>query len=286
MVIAIGRSSARSARWPTTSSGKLKEPGCGRVPSKARPQGDWVLIDAGDIIVHLFRPEVRAASTTWKDVAAEPAEAAGAGAPPDARPRPLGRRRAMPVAGWPEAMRCDHRSSRSAGCAAGPLSGRSADDYRRAPAPGRSSPARGRGTAAARRRRAKRREAELIEAPCPTGAVLVALDERGRRLSTAPTSPRRLGRWRDDGSARRLAFVIGGADGLDAAVPQRADADALAGRHDLAAPAGPRHAAGAALPRPVRSWPAIPITGLLNRQQLRQDSTRGATVLSVVYRRP
>jgi len=38
---------------------KLKEAGHGRVRIEGQPQCDWVLIDARDIIVHVFRPEVR-----------------------------------------------------------------------------------------------------------------------------------------------------------------------------------------------------------------------------------
>ncbi len=37
----------------------LKDAGYGRVRVEGMPQCDWVLIDAGDVIVHLFRPEVR-----------------------------------------------------------------------------------------------------------------------------------------------------------------------------------------------------------------------------------
>ena len=37
----------------------LKENGYGRRSAEGLPHGDWVLIDAGDIIVHLFQPEVR-----------------------------------------------------------------------------------------------------------------------------------------------------------------------------------------------------------------------------------
>jgi ribosome-associated protein len=38
---------------------KLKDMGLGRVSIEGKAQGDWVLLDAGDIVVHLFRPEVR-----------------------------------------------------------------------------------------------------------------------------------------------------------------------------------------------------------------------------------
>ena len=37
----------------------LKEQGLGRAKVEGLPHCDWVLIDAGDVIVHLFRPEVR-----------------------------------------------------------------------------------------------------------------------------------------------------------------------------------------------------------------------------------
>jgi ribosome-associated protein len=39
---------------------KLKAAGLGTIPIEGLPQGDWVVIDAGDVIVHLFRPEIRA----------------------------------------------------------------------------------------------------------------------------------------------------------------------------------------------------------------------------------
>ena len=37
----------------------LKDAGYGRRSAEGLRQGDWVLIDAGDVIIHLFRPEVR-----------------------------------------------------------------------------------------------------------------------------------------------------------------------------------------------------------------------------------
>lgn len=54
-------------------------------------------------------------------------------------------------------------------------------------------------------------EGRLLLAAAPKGAVIVALDERGRSLSSAELA-QTLGRWRDEG-VRDLAFLIGGADG-------------------------------------------------------------------------
>lgn len=67
----------------------------------------------------------------------------------------------------------------------------------------------------------KTREAELLLAAIPAGAVVVALDERGKSPGSEDFA-HRLGRWRDDGVAD-LAFLIGGADGHGDAVRARAD---------------------------------------------------------------
>ncbi len=64
-------------------------------------------------------------------------------------------------------------------------------------------------------------EARALGRVLPRGAVVCVLDERGRQLSS-PDFARLLARWRDEGRAD-AAFVIGGADGLDAALRQRAD---------------------------------------------------------------
>ena len=64
-------------------------------------------------------------------------------------------------------------------------------------------------------------EGALLARAVPEGATLVVLDERGA-LMTSPEFASRLTGWRD--RARDLAFVIGGADGIDPALRGRADA--------------------------------------------------------------
>ena len=68
----------------------------------------------------------------------------------------------------------------------------------------------------------KAREAALILAALPGGARLIALDEQGALWSSRCLADR-LAAWRDHGVAE-LAFAIGGADGLGAAVLDRAEA--------------------------------------------------------------
>jgi 23S rRNA (pseudouridine1915-N3)-methyltransferase len=67
----------------------------------------------------------------------------------------------------------------------------------------------------------KAREAELLLAAVPAGARIVALDETGAQWSSRELADR-LSAWRDGGTAA-LAFTIGGADGLGAAVIEHAD---------------------------------------------------------------
>ena len=60
MIIATGRSARQVGAMADHLLEKLKAAAVGPVQIEGRTQGDWVLIDAGDVIVHLFRPEVRA----------------------------------------------------------------------------------------------------------------------------------------------------------------------------------------------------------------------------------
>ncbi|MDR7123314.1 23S rRNA (pseudouridine(1915)-N(3))-methyltransferase RlmH [Pseudotabrizicola sp. 4114] len=71
-------------------------------------------------------------------------------------------------------------------------------------------------------------EAELLARAVPAGALLVTLDERGA-LVTSPEFAGMLARWRDDGR-QDLAFVIGGADGIDPGLRGRADASLSFGK--------------------------------------------------------
>ena len=59
MVIASGRSSRQVASMATKLAAKIKEEFGKIVRIEGLPVADWVLIDADDVIVHLFRPEVR-----------------------------------------------------------------------------------------------------------------------------------------------------------------------------------------------------------------------------------
>ncbi|MEL6475047.1 MAG: ribosome silencing factor [Pseudomonadota bacterium] len=59
MIIASGRSARHVSALADHVVRRLKEMGTGRARVEGLPNADWVLIDTGDIVVHLFRPEVR-----------------------------------------------------------------------------------------------------------------------------------------------------------------------------------------------------------------------------------
>ncbi len=60
MVIATGIADRQIAAMATHLEEKLHKAGIRRVQIEGAGGSDWVLIDAGDIVVHLFKPEARA----------------------------------------------------------------------------------------------------------------------------------------------------------------------------------------------------------------------------------
>ncbi|MGB6349074.1 MAG: ribosome silencing factor [Pseudolabrys sp.] len=60
MVVTSGRSQRHVGAVADHLVKDIEKAGVARVRVEGMRQGDWVLIDAGDVIVHVFRPEVRA----------------------------------------------------------------------------------------------------------------------------------------------------------------------------------------------------------------------------------
>ena len=81
MVIATGLADRQISAMATHLQEKLRDAGVGRVPVEGAGGSDWVLIDAGDIVIHLFKPEARdlyALEKMWGedlDEVAEPSQA-------------------------------------------------------------------------------------------------------------------------------------------------------------------------------------------------------------------
>ena len=59
MIIASGRSSRQVIAMADHLKEGIKEAGFGSIRMEGQTGGDWILVDAGDIVIHLFRPEVR-----------------------------------------------------------------------------------------------------------------------------------------------------------------------------------------------------------------------------------
>lgn len=59
MIICSGRSQRHVGAMADHLQRKLKDAGLGRVRVEGLPHCDWVLIDSGDVVIHIFRPEVR-----------------------------------------------------------------------------------------------------------------------------------------------------------------------------------------------------------------------------------
>ena len=74
IVIASGRSGRHVNALADHVQRNLKSGGLKNVSVEGLPQADWVLIDAGDVIVHLFRPEVRQFYNIERIWSVEPAE--------------------------------------------------------------------------------------------------------------------------------------------------------------------------------------------------------------------
>lgn len=78
MVVASGRSRRHVGAMADKLLSRLKDAGLGRARVEGATACDWVLIDAGDVIVHLFRPEVRAfynLERVWSEAARAPVKA-------------------------------------------------------------------------------------------------------------------------------------------------------------------------------------------------------------------
>ena len=59
MVICSGRSTRQVAAISENLVQRIKDDFCRTARIEGKEAGDWVLIDTGDVIVHVFRPEVR-----------------------------------------------------------------------------------------------------------------------------------------------------------------------------------------------------------------------------------
>ena len=59
MIVASGRSSRHVASLADKLQETLKNEGASALSVEGKESCDWVVLDAGDVIIHLFRPEVR-----------------------------------------------------------------------------------------------------------------------------------------------------------------------------------------------------------------------------------
>ncbi len=59
MVIATGLADRQIAAMATHLEDKLHEAGLKRIQMEGASGSDWLLIDAGDIVIHLFKPDAR-----------------------------------------------------------------------------------------------------------------------------------------------------------------------------------------------------------------------------------
>jgi ribosome-associated protein len=72
LIVASGRSHRHVGALADNLLRAIKDAGHGKARVEGLPHCDWVLIDAGDIIVHLFRPEVRSFYNIEKIWSVEP----------------------------------------------------------------------------------------------------------------------------------------------------------------------------------------------------------------------
>ncbi len=76
MVIASGRSERHLAALSQHLIETLKKSGLKGVRTEGEKSGEWALIDAGDVIIHIFKPDIRTfynLEKLWNNITPEPA---------------------------------------------------------------------------------------------------------------------------------------------------------------------------------------------------------------------
>ena len=210
----------------------LKEAGGRDIRVEGLRTADWVLVDAGDVIVHIFRPEVRAFYNIEKMWRADH-PAAPVASRPDRRfspDEPLGPWRA---ASFVRARSDGEKAVKVTVVAVGRLkAGPERELARPLSRPRRAAPdassaspstsARSPKARAERRHAARTRRPPRSSRAVPAGRDRSSPSTSAAKPSTAAASPTAspMARRRD---ARTLSFAIGGADGLGPAVLDRAD---------------------------------------------------------------
>jgi 23S rRNA (pseudouridine1915-N3)-methyltransferase len=163
MVIASGRSNRQVVAIADHLEERLKQAGHRHVSVEGKQVGDWVLVDSGDIVVHIFRPS-RAPSMRWRRCGRWRTRRAQAreGRPPQARLK-------LTIACIGRAGRGPSAISTSTmpAASAGRSTLRELEEKKKLP------PA-----------ELIRREGELLLGAVPDKAVLVALDRRGKVLDS------------------------------------------------------------------------------------------------------
>ncbi len=190
MVVATGSSQRHLATMAQHLLERLKAAGLKGLSSEGTGQSDWILIDAGDVIVHLFKDELRRfydLEKLWG--AALPEDPRWSGSTPS--------RRAPRARSWSAAVRVTVAAiGRDRGGPARQLF----DDYRkRSLWPLRLIELPPQSRLPLARRLAE--EALRLLRSVPEGAVVVALDERGRQLDSLAFA-RRLGALAGPGTVR------------------------------------------------------------------------------------
>lgn len=59
MIVASGTSARHVVALADHVVTALKKSGYISVPTEGMEEGDWVLVDAGDVVIHIFKPEIR-----------------------------------------------------------------------------------------------------------------------------------------------------------------------------------------------------------------------------------
>ena len=232
MVVATGTSSRQVAALAERLLQRLKGLGFVGLKPEGLRQGDWVLIDSGDVIVHLFRPEIRSfynIEKMWGVALDRDGRSSRVGGGPGAATHSM----RLTIASAGRFRDGPERSLFQRYC------GRIRWDVRlrEIEAKGRAAPA-----------EVARREADLLAACCPAGAYVVALDAGGRMLSSEEFA-RTLGDLRDGGRRGNRFSDRRRSRSFAAAGRRRRPGSGLRVGH-LAPLARPRHADGADLPRP------------------------------------